>query len=257
MVASASSANDEAALSEDSGVDSGGELAELLHGDLHLLGRGGEHLLDILVGVPAEPPFGALQLEGQRDETLLGAVVEIPLDLVFARRPAARPAARASPSPWPAAPEPPHGDCPFSSASRAAAQQPREVRGSSRSVGSCIERGQRLAALLERVTALSMAVRRHVNPTAVDVHELPSLGQPKDDIQGSGRERAGQRVPNPSRRRVLESRTRSPMSACASRERISPKKSASGRAVSPTICHQKTLSCEEPGVRDENTTTLL
>ena len=70
----------EAALREDPGVNSTGEVAELLHGDLHLFGGSGEEPLDIVVGAPAEPPLRAFQLQGERHEALLGAVVEIALD---------------------------------------------------------------------------------------------------------------------------------------------------------------------------------
>jgi hypothetical protein len=60
-------------------MDTAGEVSELLDRDLNLFGCVSEQALDLGV-LSTVPALRALQLEGQRDEALLGAVVEIALE---------------------------------------------------------------------------------------------------------------------------------------------------------------------------------
>ena len=70
----------EPALREDSRVDAVRELAQLLDRDLELVGRRREQLVDLGVCFRAELALRAPELERQRHEPLLRAVMEIALD---------------------------------------------------------------------------------------------------------------------------------------------------------------------------------
>jgi hypothetical protein len=61
-------------------VNATGQLAELLDGNLHLVGSCGEQALDVRVGATVEVALGSLQIECERDQSLLRAVMEIALD---------------------------------------------------------------------------------------------------------------------------------------------------------------------------------
>jgi hypothetical protein len=61
-------------------MDAVGERAELLDRDLELVGGRREQALELGVATLAQPPQRAAELEGERHEPLLGAVVEVALD---------------------------------------------------------------------------------------------------------------------------------------------------------------------------------
>ena len=67
-------------LREDGGMDAAGELAQLGDGHLQLLDRAGEDSLEVGIHAAPEAPLGRTELERERDETLLGAVVDVALD---------------------------------------------------------------------------------------------------------------------------------------------------------------------------------
>jgi len=79
----------EALLGEDRRVHAPRELTELVNGRLELVDRGREQAVDLGIGVFAGPALGNAELEGQRNQPLLGAVMQIALDpapLVVRRR---------------------------------------------------------------------------------------------------------------------------------------------------------------------------
>ena len=61
-------------------MDAARELAELADGELQLADRVGQHVVQLGAELAAEPLLRSPQLEGERDEPLLGAVVEVALD---------------------------------------------------------------------------------------------------------------------------------------------------------------------------------
>ena len=61
-------------------MDARGELAELRDGLLQLADGGLEHRLGVRVEPCSEPHLRCPELERERDEALLGAVVEVALD---------------------------------------------------------------------------------------------------------------------------------------------------------------------------------
>ena len=61
-------------------MDAARELAQLADRELELVDGVGEHLVELGRHVGPEPLLGCAELERERDEPLLGAVVDVPLD---------------------------------------------------------------------------------------------------------------------------------------------------------------------------------
>ena len=129
-----------------------GELAQLGDREPQLVDSVGEHLVQLGVEVATEALLCGPKLEGERDEPLLGAVVDVALDpatLVVAGGDDARPGlltwtSWARSSAWRRA---------FSSASRAAAPAASRSRGSSRRLGSWTRAASGFPSLSRTVTA--------------------------------------------------------------------------------------------------------
>ena len=179
------------------------ELAQLGDGDLQLRDGSGEDALDIRVDTAAEPALGRAQVERERDEPLLGAVVDVPLD--------------------PAPLLVPRGDD-----APARLLHLHELRAHLRVQARVLERepSRRRGGLEElRLVVERAVVDDHRDPLAAvrDLRDRPRrtrlgeldrracrvdvpvpLGKPEEELEARVAEVTGKRVADPLRRRVVE-----------------------------------------------------
>jgi hypothetical protein len=184
-------------------VNAAGQLAELLDRKLHLLGTCGEQALDLRVGATVEVALGSLQIERERDQPLLRAVVEVALDsaaLLVAGG---------------------HDACTrFLDLDELGLQlrlQPGILERESCSCGSGVDQlrlvaegrivdqsRERLVVVLEVGDRAVVPVLRKLDGQAVGVDIPAALGQPEGDLERRVVQSLGERVADLARRRLLE-----------------------------------------------------